>query len=133
MHIDQNPSPPSPLSSLPTDFNSDGLVDFSDFVQLVGHFGTKRDEKTYQSKYDLNSDGTVEFSDFLIFTGTFGQAGPVERHKTFNIDLVFVDENFMPNQKNVVRSAAKRWESIIVEDLPDVDYSIYPFEREMHI
>ena len=46
----------------------------------------------------------------------------------FNIELVFFDESeFTLDQKNAVLSAARRWEEVITEDLPDVDYSNSPW------
>ncbi|MDE2889988.1 MAG: SUMF1/EgtB/PvdO family nonheme iron enzyme [Gemmatimonadota bacterium] len=46
---------------------------------------------------------------------------------SFNIELIFIDESeFTSGEKEAVLSAAKRWESIITQDLPDVDYSDNP-------
>ena len=44
----------------------------------------------------------------------------------FNIDLVFVSD-FTDARKDVMRQAARRWETIITEGLPDVDFSANPF------
>ena len=47
----------------------------------------------------------------------------------FNIELVFIDESeFTSEEKKAVLLAARRWESIITEDLPDVDYSNSPIQ-----
>ena len=41
--------------------------------------------------------------------------------------LVFINENdFTLEEKDILLSAGRRWESIIRGDLPDVDFSIYP-------
>ncbi len=55
------------------DFDGNGVVDFSDFLQFVAHFGASQGEKKYQAKYDLDSDGTIGFPDFLIFINNFGK------------------------------------------------------------
>ena len=44
----------------------------------------------------------------------------------FNIELVFVDD-FTDARKDVMRQAARHWETIITEGLPDVDFSANPF------
>ena len=56
------------------DFNGDGVVNFNDFVQFAGVFGSSRGGGTYEAKYDLDSDGMIGFSDFVIFAGNFGKA-----------------------------------------------------------
>ena len=66
----------------------------------------------------------VGFSDFLLFVAHFGQKDP---RKAFNIDLVFVDE-FPPYQIEIIKKAARRWEEIIVGDLPDMDLRRYPLQ-----
>ena len=43
----------------------------------------------------------------------------------FNIDLVFVDD-FTSRQIEIVKRAARRWEEIVVGDLPDVDLKSNP-------
>ena len=45
----------------------------------------------------------------------------------FNIELVFVDA-FTDARKDVMRQAARRWETILMEGLPDVDFSANPFD-----
>ena len=44
------------------------------------------------------------------------------RKGDFDIELVFLDE-FTEDQKNVLRYAVRRWMSIIVEDLPDCEFT----------
>ena len=47
------------------DFNADGKVDFTDFIEFAqGYGGTN-------PKYDLDSDGTVGFGDFLRFVDAY--------------------------------------------------------------
>ena len=50
------------------DFDGSGKVDFGDFLQLAGAFGTS------QARYDLNGSGTVDFPDFLAFVSVYGQS-----------------------------------------------------------
>ena len=100
------------------DFDDNGVVDFADFLLFVSHFGKA------EERYDLNIDGQVDFSDFLIFVSHFGKKDP---RIVFNIDIVFVDEsNFTEAEKAIIQRAARRWEEVIVGDLPDVDYSNEP-------
>ena len=55
------------------DFDGDGTVGFTDFVQFAASFGLSRGDAGYDARFDLDGDGNVGFSDFLIFAGSFGQ------------------------------------------------------------
>ena len=44
---------------------------------------------------------------------------PPLRESDFDIELVFLDDHFSEKHKRVIRHAARRWMSIIREDLPD--------------
>ncbi|MCY3765883.1 MAG: choice-of-anchor D domain-containing protein, partial [Gemmatimonadetes bacterium] len=57
---------------LTVDFDGDGTVGFSDFLQFAGVFGTSRGDRGYDARYDLDGNGSVGFSDFVIFAGAFG-------------------------------------------------------------
>lgn len=48
------------------DFNTDGKVDFSDFILFAEAFGSN------DPNYDLNGDGQVSFPDFILFGSAFG-------------------------------------------------------------
>ena len=39
-----------------SDFNGDGVVNFADFLEFVGQFGTRQNDGRYDAKYDLDSD-----------------------------------------------------------------------------
>ncbi len=49
------------------DFDGNGRVDFPDFLEFAGAFGSG------QARYDLSGNGSVDFPDFLAFVGHFGQ------------------------------------------------------------
>ena len=49
------------------DFDGNGRVGFSDFLEFAQAFGSS------QAKYDLNGNGTVDFPDFLAFVMLYGQ------------------------------------------------------------
>ncbi len=55
------------------DFDGDGTVGFSDFLQFAAQFGLSQGDAEYDARYDLDRDGAIGFSDFLIFAGSFGQ------------------------------------------------------------
>ena len=65
-----------PIKLFP-DFDGNGVVDFADFLQFVGRFGTNRGDEEYQDRFDLDGDGAIGFSDFLIFAGKFGKTAPL--------------------------------------------------------
>ncbi|MCE2440174.1 MAG: hypothetical protein J4F39_12200, partial [Candidatus Latescibacteria bacterium] len=58
------------------DFDSDGRVGFSDFLQFAIHFGLSQGNEAYEAKYDLDGDGTTGFGDFLLFANAFGKDAP---------------------------------------------------------
>ena len=63
-------APSQPRSA---DLNSDGDVDFPDFLLFVAAFGKSEGGPGYNAAADLDGDGTVAFPDFLIFADAFGK------------------------------------------------------------
>ena len=61
------------LQALTPDFNSDGVVNFADFLAFAGQFGARQGDGRYDAKYDLDSDSAIGFGDFLIFSSSFGK------------------------------------------------------------
>ena len=55
------------------DFDGDGTVGFSDFLQFVEQFGFSQEDEGYQVRFDLDGDGVIGFGDFLIFANNFGK------------------------------------------------------------
>lgn len=56
------------------DINGNGLVDFSDFLQFAGAFGSSLEESNYVAGADLDNSGSINFSDFLIFASQYGKS-----------------------------------------------------------
>ena len=56
------------LTNTPGDANSDGLVDFQDFLELSNHFG----QRGAWDEGDFDADNLVGFSDFLVLSANFG-------------------------------------------------------------
>ena len=63
----------APSQTRSADLDSDGDVDFSDFLLFAAAFGTSEGVPGYSAAADLDGDGTVAFSDFLIFANAFGK------------------------------------------------------------
>ena len=55
------------------DFDNDGTVGFSDFLQFAAKFGLSQGDAGYDARFDLDGDGTIGFSDFLILAVSFGK------------------------------------------------------------
>jgi hypothetical protein len=55
------------------DFDRNGKVEFSDFIEFASHFNTKRGDDDWDAKYDVDGNGVVGFSDFLMFSKGFGR------------------------------------------------------------
>ena len=65
------------FNSMPSpDFNGDGTVGFSDFVQFASRFGEQQGDVDFDARFDLDGDGEIGFSDFLIFARNFGREVP---------------------------------------------------------
>ena len=62
-----------PFQAVTSDFDGDGVVNFSDFLAFAGQFGARQGDGRYEAKYDLDSDGAVGFGDFLLFSSSFGK------------------------------------------------------------
>ena len=55
------------------DFDGDGSVGFSDFVQFAERFGAGQGDEGYAAWFDLNGDGEIGFSDFVAFAQNYGK------------------------------------------------------------
>ena len=61
-----------PPPTLAGDFDGDGAVGFSDFLEFAVRFGARQGDPNYDSLYDLDASGDVGFGDFLEFAVMFG-------------------------------------------------------------
>ena len=57
------------------DFDGNGTVGFTDFIQFAAQFGLSQGDEGYDARYDLDGNGAIGFSDFLIFAQAFGKEG----------------------------------------------------------
>ncbi|MDA0709303.1 MAG: cohesin domain-containing protein, partial [bacterium] len=55
------------------DFDGDGEVGFTDFIQFAQAFGARDGEAKYNAQMDLDSSGDIGFTDFIQFAGAFGK------------------------------------------------------------
>ena len=55
------------------DFDEDGIVGFSDFLQFAQVFGVSSEDAKFDAKFDLDSSGDIGFGDFLAFAAAFGK------------------------------------------------------------
>ena len=64
-------------SGVNPDFDGSGVVDFFDFLQFAGKFGSSQGDEEYEDRFDLDGDGEIGFGDFFQFVGHFDKAVPV--------------------------------------------------------
>ena len=57
---------------LTPDFNGDGTVGFSDFLQFALVFGAREGDGRFEARFDLDGSGDIGFTDFIVFAGAFG-------------------------------------------------------------
>ena len=55
------------------DFDGNGTVGFSDFLEFAGKFGTQRGDAAFEARFDLDGNGEIGFSDFVAFARQFGE------------------------------------------------------------
>ena len=67
-----NVTPNAHNQALASDFDSNGVVDFTDFLLFVSHYGFEQNQPQYAIQYDLDRNAVIDFSDFLIFVQSFG-------------------------------------------------------------
>jgi Ca2+-binding EF-hand superfamily protein len=63
----------TPTSAPTPDFDGDGIVGVSDFLQFVDQFGFSQGDEGYDERFDLDGDGVIGIGDFLIFVDDFGK------------------------------------------------------------
>ena len=70
----------------------------------------------------LNSSSINDHIPALMGRGVAVRFDPLLRESDFDIELVFLDR-FTEKRKRIIQHAARRWESIIAEDLPDYEFT----------
>ena len=68
-----NVSSRAALQPLAADFDGDGSVGFSDFLQFVAKYGLSWGDAGYDARFDLDGDGTVGSRDWWIFGKSYGR------------------------------------------------------------
>ena len=71
----------------------------------------------------LSASSINDYIPVLERSGATVHFDPLLRESDFDIELVFLDDHFTEQQQRIVRYAARRWMSIIREDLPDYTFT----------
>lgn len=66
--------PQAPTPAPTPDFDGDGVVGVSDFLQFVEQFGLSQGDAGYDAWFDLDGNDTIGIDDFLIFSKHLGKA-----------------------------------------------------------
>ena len=61
------------LQPLTADFDGDGAVGFSDFLQFAARYGLRWGDSGYDARFDLDGDGEVGSADLWIFRKSYGR------------------------------------------------------------
>ncbi len=61
------------LQPLAADFDGDGTVGFTDFLQFAAKFGLNWGDAGYDSRFDLDNDGDIGYPDWSILRKSFGR------------------------------------------------------------
>lgn len=65
-------TPPEVPATPTPDFDGNGSVDFSDFLEFASAFGKTTSDSDFDGKFDLDASGDIGFGDFLQFAAAFG-------------------------------------------------------------
>ena len=97
-------------ATLSPDFDGDGTVGFSDFLQFVRRFGTQSGDAGFEARFDLDADGVIGFSDFLIFAQNFGKevSSPAARNPDLVVDRPTVSDNALTPGQSFTLSVTVR-------------------------
>ena len=87
-------------------------------VEISGNFLTGCVPSEWSDLYDHNVDFDKAGLDFC--GDSAGSSGE------FNIELVYLDNGLSSAQKNLMAKAARRWEQVIIGDLPDINFRGFP-------
>lgn len=76
-------TPPNPITftsengyfnnMIPGDTDSDGDVDYDDFIVLAGAYGSSSGQPAYDERADFDHDGDVDYDDFIVLAGNYGR------------------------------------------------------------
>jgi hypothetical protein len=55
-----------------SDFDSNGRVDFADFLLFAAAFGRSSEDPSFDARFDLSGNLRIDFEDVLIFAAAFG-------------------------------------------------------------
>ena len=124
------------------DATGEGVVDGSDLA-LLWVYLTAFPFLTQHYDFDMldiDRDGDYDWDDLYILgkhlfatptpQNTYRIGEPLTRPDeiAYNIDLVFVDgHGFTASQRALFEEAAERWEAIITDDIPDINYRSRPW------
>ena len=97
-------------ATLSPDFDGDGTVGFSDFLQFVRRFGTQSGDAGFEARFDLDADRVIGFSDFLIFAQNFGKevSSPAARNPDLVVDRPTVSDNALTPGQSFTLSVTVR-------------------------
>ena len=97
-------------ATLSPDFDGDGTVGFSDFLQFAARFGKQRGDAGFDARFDLDANGEIGFSDFLIFARNFGKevSSPGGRDPDLVVERPTVSGNALTPGQSFTLSATVR-------------------------
>ena len=87
-------------------------------VEISGNFLTGCVPSEWSDLYDHNVDFDKAGLDFC--GDSAGSSGE------FDIELVYLDNGLSSARKNLMAKAARRWEQVIIGDLPDINFRGFP-------
>ena len=89
----------------PADFDSSGMVDFTDFLLFAQGFGKSTGQDGFDAKLDLDGSGTVDFPDFLQFVSAFtGSTGTTDPTPTEPEEILLYIADLSANKVEILNT-----------------------------
>ena len=123
------------------DADGNGVVDYWD-VWMLWHYLIGTFPYADISLLDVDGDGVVGWDDLRhMGNAIYGNGdnphrvgfpvGSIAVDSAFEIEVVYLEGvRLTLDQKNSIRQAVDLWESIIIEDVEDYDFSVDPFDSD---
>ncbi|MCY3763848.1 MAG: hypothetical protein OXH06_00310 [Gemmatimonadetes bacterium] len=99
------------LAKTSSDFNSDGVTDFADYVLFAGHVGSAQGEPGFDSRFDLDNNGTIDLGDFVLFAEVFGQGEFISKKALTPEELEGLAKAYLENEN--YKAAAEKYEAFL--------------------
>ncbi|WP_319506336.1 lamin tail domain-containing protein [uncultured Methanolobus sp.] len=115
------------VNDMKGDYDSDGDVDFDDFVEFAAAYNKAQGEQGYDEIFDFDGDLDVDFDDFVEFAGVYGKTSDeTVRIGAFNIQIFGVTKADNPSVMTVLTDIIRTYDVIAIQEIRDISQTALP-------